>query len=106
MIDPTRRSTGAYSAYQAAAGAFSLDRHTGEVVVLVRRYPVTSAWIELNVGVLFAALEKPGPPRAYRLVLHGVTCEAAGDRTGGRDAGASVEGAKPHERNGEGHYDD
>ena len=38
----------------AAAGPSVLDQYTGNVVALVRRYPVTSVLIGLGVGVLLA----------------------------------------------------
>jgi uncharacterized protein YjbJ (UPF0337 family) len=37
-----------------AAGTSLLDQYTGDVVALVRRYPVTSVLIGLGVGVLLA----------------------------------------------------
>ncbi len=37
-----------------AAGPSLLDQYTGELVALVRRYPVTSVLIGLGVGVLLA----------------------------------------------------
>jgi uncharacterized protein YjbJ (UPF0337 family) len=45
-----------------AAGPSVLDRYTGDLVALVRRYPVTSVLIGLGVGVLLArSLGKIGP---------------------------------------------
>jgi uncharacterized protein YjbJ (UPF0337 family) len=38
----------------AAAGPSVLDRYTGDLAALVRRYPVTSVLIGLGVGVLLA----------------------------------------------------
>jgi uncharacterized protein YjbJ (UPF0337 family) len=37
-----------------AAGTFRLDRYTGDLVGLVRRYPVASVLIGVGVGVLLA----------------------------------------------------
>jgi uncharacterized protein YjbJ (UPF0337 family) len=37
-----------------AAGAFRLDRYTGDLVGLVRRYPIASVLIGVGVGVLLA----------------------------------------------------
>ncbi len=37
-----------------AAGTSVLDQYTGDLVPLVRRYPVTSVLIGLGVGVLLA----------------------------------------------------
>jgi uncharacterized protein YjbJ (UPF0337 family) len=46
----------------AAAGPSVLDRYTGDLMALVRRYPVTSVLIGLGVGVLLArSLWKPRP---------------------------------------------
>jgi uncharacterized protein YjbJ (UPF0337 family) len=38
----------------AVAGPSGLDQYTGDLIALVRRYPVTSALIGLGVGVLLA----------------------------------------------------
>jgi hypothetical protein len=49
------RLTGAAEHGQAtAAGPSVLDQYTGDLVALVRRYPVTSVLIGLGVGVLLA----------------------------------------------------
>jgi hypothetical protein len=46
----------------AAAGPSGLDQYTGDLIALVRRYPVTSVLIGLGVGVLLArSLGKIGP---------------------------------------------
>jgi uncharacterized protein YjbJ (UPF0337 family) len=37
-----------------AAGASLLDQYTGDVMALVRRYPVTAVLVSLGVGVLLA----------------------------------------------------
>jgi uncharacterized protein YjbJ (UPF0337 family) len=52
----------AAQARSPAAGTSSLGEYTGELVALVRRYPVTSVLIGLGVGVLLArGLGKPRP---------------------------------------------
>jgi uncharacterized protein YjbJ (UPF0337 family) len=45
-----------------AAGPSALDRYTGDLVSLVRRYPVTSVLIGLGVGVLLARSLGRTPP--------------------------------------------
>jgi uncharacterized protein YjbJ (UPF0337 family) len=45
-----------------AAGPSVLDRYTGDLVSLVRRYPVTSVLIGLGVGVLLARSLGRTPP--------------------------------------------
>ena len=47
-----------------AVGPSVLDRYTGDLVALVRRYPVTSVLIGLGVGVLLARSLGVGPARA------------------------------------------
>jgi uncharacterized protein YjbJ (UPF0337 family) len=58
----SRLTETAEQGHATAAGPSVLDRYTGDLVSLVRRYPVTSVLIGLGVGVLLARSLGRTPP--------------------------------------------
>jgi uncharacterized protein YjbJ (UPF0337 family) len=58
----SRVTQAAEQGHAAAAGPSVLDQYTGDLMSLVRRYPVTSVLIGLGVGVLLA--RSLGRPRS------------------------------------------